>query len=56
MVHVFFLILRLNIDCEYSLEPPQRGGTDEDPQSMIWAKQEKKSSFSSSENHHFYKL
>ena len=26
-----------NIDCEYSLEPPQRGGSNEYPQSMFWA-------------------
>ena len=24
-----------NIDCEYSLEPPQRGGSNEYPQSMF---------------------
>ena len=26
-----------NIDCGYSLEPPQRGGSNEYPQSMFWA-------------------
>ena len=26
-----------NIDCEYSLEPPRWGGSNEYPQSMIWA-------------------
>ena len=26
-----------NIDCEYSLEPPHRGGSNEYPQSMFWA-------------------
>ena len=26
-----------NIDCRYSLEPPQRGGSNEYPQSMFWA-------------------
>ena len=26
-----------NIDCEYSLEPPRRGGSNEYPQSMFWA-------------------
>ena len=26
-----------NIDCGYSLEPPQRGGSYEYPQSMFWA-------------------
>ena len=27
-----------NIDCGYSLEPPRRGGYNEYPQSMFWAK------------------
>ena len=27
-----------NIDCGYSLEPPRRGGSNEYPQSMFWAK------------------
>ena len=26
-----------NIDCEYPLEPPRRGGSNEYPQSMFWA-------------------
>ena len=26
-----------NIDCGYSLEPPRRGGSNEYPQSMLWA-------------------
>ena len=26
-----------NIDCRYSLEPPQQGGFNEYPQSMFWA-------------------
>ena len=25
------------MDCEYSLEPPRRGGSNEYPQSMFWA-------------------
>ena len=32
-----FLISAQNIDCEYSLEPPRRGGSNEYPQSMFWA-------------------
>ena len=27
-----------NIDCEYSLEPPRRGGSNEYPQSMFMSK------------------
>ena len=31
------LISDKNIDCGYSLEPPRRGGSNEYPQSMLWA-------------------
>ena len=34
---LFFLFLLKNIDCAYSLEPPQRGGSNVYPQSMFWA-------------------
>ena len=30
-----FLIFAQNIDCGYTLEPPQRGGSNEYPQSMF---------------------
>ena len=30
-----FHISAQNIDCGYSLEPPRRGGSNEDPQSML---------------------
>ena len=33
-----FHIPAQNIDCGYSLEPPRRGGSNEYPQSMFWAK------------------
>ena len=32
-----FHISAQNIDCGYALEPPQRGGTNEYLQSMLWA-------------------
>ena len=32
-----FHISAQNIDCGYSLEPPWRGGSNEYPQSMLWA-------------------
>ena len=32
-----FHISAQNIDCEYSLEPPRRGGSNEYLQSMFWA-------------------
>ena len=34
-IHYFFLFLLKNIDCEYSLEPPRRGGSIEYPLSMF---------------------
>ena len=36
-----FHISAQNIDCGYSLEPPRRGGSNENPQSMFLAKGEK---------------
>ena len=36
-VYVIFLFSAQNIDCEYSLEPPRRGGSNEYTQSMFWA-------------------
>ena len=36
-VYLIFRISAQNIDCGYSLEPPRRGGSNEYPQSLIWA-------------------
>ena len=36
-----FLIFVQNIDCGYTLEPPQWGGFNEYPQSMFWSKNKK---------------
>ena len=36
-----FHISAQNIDCGYSLEPPQRGGSNEDPQSMCSSRNKK---------------
>ena len=36
-----FLILAQNIDCGYTLEPPQQGGSNEYPQSMFWSTNKK---------------
>ena len=36
-----FLIFAQNIDCGYTLEPPQRGGSNKYPQSMFWSKNKK---------------
>ena len=44
-VYIIFLISVRNIDCEYSLEPPRRGGSNEYPQSMFWAETWKISEF-----------
>ena len=37
----FFHISAQNIDCGYSLEPPQQGGSNEYPQSMFLTKNKK---------------
>ena len=50
-VYIIFLIFAKNIDCEYSLEPPRRGGSNEYPQSMFKADM-KISGFFFSENFH----
>ena len=52
-VYIIFLILLMNIDCGYTLEPPRRGGSNEYPQSMFWAEIWKISEFLS-ENFHFF--
>ena len=39
---IFFLFFAQNIDCECTLEPPQRGGSNEYPQSMFWSQNKKK--------------
>ena len=36
-----FLIFAQNIGCRYTLEPPQRGGSNEYPPSMLWSKNKK---------------
>ena len=36
-----FLIFAQNIDCGYTLELPQQGGSNEYPQSMFWSKNKK---------------
>ena len=48
-----FLIFAQNIDCGYTLEPPQRGGSNEYPQSMFWSKNKKKNVYPS-KPHFFY--
>ena len=39
--YFFIIFLPKNIDCEYSLEPPRRGGSNEYPQSMFLSKNKK---------------
>ena len=38
---IFFIISAQNIDCGYSLEPPEQGGSNVYPQSMFLSKKEK---------------
>ena len=40
-MYLFFLFLLQSIDCGYSLEPTQQGGSIVYPHSMFWAKLEK---------------
>ena len=35
-VYIIFLFLFKNIDRGYSLEPPRQGGSNENPQSIVW--------------------
>ena len=37
-----FNIFARNIHCDYTIEPPRRGGSDEYPQCMFWIKKKKK--------------
>ena len=50
---LLFLFLLKNIDCGYSLELPDRGGSNKYPQSMFWAEIWKISEFLS-ENFQFF--
>ena len=38
-----FLVFAQNIDCEYTLEPPCQGSSNEYLQSMFWSKNKKNS-------------
>ena len=40
-IQIFFHISAQNIDCGYSLEPPRRGGSNEDPQFMFLSRNKK---------------
>ena len=51
-VYIIFHISAQNIDCGYSLEPPQRGGSNEYPQSMFLSRHKKNIRFFLSEIFH----
>ena len=53
-VNIIFLISAQNIDCGYSLEPPRRGGSNVNPQSMFEQKYETISVFFLAENCQFF--
>ena len=38
---IIFLTFAQKIDCGYTLEPPRRSGSNEDPQPMFWSKNKK---------------
>ena len=44
-----------NIDCEYSLEPPRRGGSNEYPQSMFLSRNKKNNVYTSKPQFYYIK-
>ena len=52
-VYISFLISSQNMDGEYSLQPPRRGGSNEYPQYMFWAENMENIIFFLSEIFHF---
>ena len=52
-IYIIFLFLLKNKDCGYALEPPQRGDSNEYPQSMFWVEIYKISEYLS-ENFQFW--
>ena len=51
-----FHISAQNIDCEYSLEPPRRGGSNGYPQSMFLSKIRKKNVYPCKPQFHYIKV
>ena len=51
-----FHISAQNIDCGYSLEPPQRGGSNEYPQSMFLSRNKKNNSYPCKPQFYFIKV
>ena len=51
-----FHISAQNIDCGYSLEPPQRGGSNEYPQSMLLSRNKKNNIYSCKPQFHYIKV
>ena len=51
-----FHISAQNIDCGYSLEPPQRGGSNEYPQSMFLSRNKKNNVYPSKPQFYYIKV
>ena len=51
-----FHISAQNIDCEYSLEPPRRGGSNEYPKSMFFSRNMKKNVYPCKPQFYFIKV
>ena len=51
-----FHIFAQNIDCGYSLEPPQRGGSNEYPQSMCLSRNKKNNIYPSKPQFYYIKV
>ena len=51
-----FHISAQNIDCEYSLEPPRQGGSNEYPQSMFLSKNKKNNVYPGKPQFYYIKM
>ena len=51
-----FFISAKNIDCEYSLEPPRRGGSNEYPQSMFLSRNKKNNVYTCKPQFYYIKV
>ena len=51
-----FHISAQNIYCEYSLEPPRRGGSNEYPQSMFWSRNKKNNEYACNPQFYYIKV
>ena len=53
---IFFIFLLKNIDCGYLLEPPQRGGSNKYPQSMVLSRSKKNTVYPCKPKYYYIKV